>query len=619
MHELSKDKICRFMGKCEKNFTSSFVPTVQSLQDLLEREINMFRKRVLMAVYAGIFMAALFLTDIQGGIIYGAKAQSVSGTSRLDVVRDIIDIINGKAMADGKKLSVKLKKTGRVVIDGKGISAGTVKRTAKKYDLGMKEAQYILAGKSLGLIDKQWVKNCRKPINYKDLLIILARTERLMSGTDFSSEDIAYVLMNRISNINIVEQESEQRLIASAYMSGYYAGDSDGYYTGTRSFCFKKKPTMKAVQKLLARITDKEKRYKLSSDWQLLRISDKNMPVMAAYYQYILEDYPNEYYDREFEFMQKNALVMPGKISAEFGNHTLTIRKAAWDNVLKYQKYNYRSTLIINYIKAKELQDSIRRDDTGVIRLLSQFIYPKELGRFLSLQKDENIKNIPESDTDFEEMIRRAVEYTYNVFNVDYRTISDRTIFYAGNSAYSYNSDYVTDCISNETVIECDRVVADPSAIYYQLNYTHNALQGYVIRLYVHYRVVNDNGRGDSALVNNLYFDERGASLRKVTPDDTGLRYKWAGNDGEWRDGYFDVSIKNNNGQMYTYYDLGRTENHITELMGGPEYNASYPGNMTFMGAVYCEEAFGEYYSNVIRTSYSLLLEKYKEKYGMYK
>jgi len=564
-----------------------------------------------------LFFVFIIVTYSSG--LYQINAKSSAGMKNLELQKRIITIINGKKTANGKKITVKVKESGAVSVNGKNIKAAGVNKYAKKYGIKKSEAQYLLACLKLGIIDKKDIKNCKNEINYKDLLIVLSKTEELIYGNLFDPEDIDCVMNKRISNIDKVSNKDEKEAICRVYMSGYYVGTSDGYYSGRRTIKLKSVPSKKSIEKLLDKIINKNKRYRFSPDWQLLRVSDKKLPKMAKYYEYILEDYPNAFYDREFEFMQKTALVIPGKLSEEFGSHEIKIRKAGWDNILKYLKYDYRAKAILKYQTDLEAHKQIRMDDSRVIRLMSQYVFPSELKSFISLQKKERMKGAVNSYSDLGEMLNRAVEYTYNVFNVDYRNIEERELFYAGNSVYAFDSDYISDCIKNETIIECDRVIADPSAIYYQLNLTHNRLQGYVIRLYVHYRIVNDNGSGDNSLVFNQYADERGASLRSVKADKSGLHYRWNGNDGEWRDGYFDVSVSAKDGILYSYYDLGSEKNFVTEMMGGPRYNYARPGGMTFKGAVYCEEAFGEYYNDKPESDYNTLLNRYKSKYGMYR
>ena len=74
-------------------------------------------------------------------------------------------------------------------------------------------------------------------------------------------------------------------------------GKSDGTYSSTRKFLPKTKITKDEAKKMMNRLKNKGKRFKLSYDGQVLRII--NLPKNYKDYPYILASFPNSYYEKE--------------------------------------------------------------------------------------------------------------------------------------------------------------------------------------------------------------------------------------------------------------------------------------------------------------------------------
>ena len=101
---------------------------------------------------------------------------------------------------------------------------------------------------------------------------------------------------NRISDIKKADDKYKESLY-KCFTKGIMVGKSDGTYSSTRKFLPKTKITKNEAKKMINRLKNKGKRFKLSYDGQVLRII--NLPKNYKDYPYILASFPNSYYEKE--------------------------------------------------------------------------------------------------------------------------------------------------------------------------------------------------------------------------------------------------------------------------------------------------------------------------------
>lgn len=101
---------------------------------------------------------------------------------------------------------------------------------------------------------------------------------------------------NRISDIKKADDKYKESLY-KCFTKGIMVGKSDGTYSSTRKFLPKTKITKDEAKKMMNRLKNKGKRFKLSYDGQVLRII--NLPKNYKDYPYILASFPNSYYEKE--------------------------------------------------------------------------------------------------------------------------------------------------------------------------------------------------------------------------------------------------------------------------------------------------------------------------------
>ena len=107
---------------------------------------------------------------------------------------------------------------------------------------------------------------------------------------------------NRISDIKKADDKYKESLY-KCFTEGIMVGKSDGTYSSTRKFLPKTKITKNEAKKMINRLKNKGKRFKLSYDGQVLRII--NLPKNYKDYPYILASFPNSYYEKKMNISKQ--------------------------------------------------------------------------------------------------------------------------------------------------------------------------------------------------------------------------------------------------------------------------------------------------------------------------
>jgi hypothetical protein len=229
-------------------------------------------------------------------------------------------------------------------------------------------------------------------------------------------------------------------------------------------------------------LKDKSKRAKISPDGQLIRT--KNLPIMAKKYPYILESFPNEYYDWKFTYEGVSRYVNNKEVELVGG-------------------LDYAAPVEVNKIT--------------------------EFGDMATLRSER-----------MDKWINDAKVYLNNILNVDYRTIDDAWIdrVIETNDAFRYAPNmwrislerYVKKMKENKTILECKQVDIDPSSLYF--------FEGLYLRVHVKFRVVSTEVPLNMA-ADTLHESEAHNSIL-FSPYFVNMRQKQF---GIWQDGYYEVKI----------------------------------------------------------------------------
>ncbi len=366
-----------------------------------------------------------------------------------------------------------------------------VKALVKQMGLSAVESSeasgYVNCLNSIGVIKEGEFTNHKAALKRGDMLVLLSRADDYLNNPKIEGDLVQEVIEKRISDIDMVAEPKKEDL-AKGYIKGFLKGFSNGSYTPDRDLKVNNKIVKTDAINCIKMLTDKSLRAKISPDGQLIRTT--NLPLYAKYYPYILESFPNAYYDWKFQF------------EGQVKTNPETMKSIPYKNIEEY-------AAPVDIDKIKDFN---------------------------------NFKTVKEEYLD--DWVGKVKTYMECVFNVDYRTIDDNWINKILSADYTYSNDfykadtekeirhYITDMKKNKTVVESSKIAVDGSSLYY--------FDGsYILRVYVKYRIVSSEIKY-GADADELIFDNPYGNILYSRHPLVNLN-KF--NLGQWREGYFDVEL----------------------------------------------------------------------------
>lgn len=277
-------------------------------------------------------------------------------------------------------------------------------------------------------------------IGYADACVLAERADVLKNGSK-ENDSLKKIKENvkkykRISDLSQIPKVKQGEVIA-CFSKGIFTGKSNGTYSQSDSISPNLYLTKSQAQTIRNRIRDKSQRRTMSEDGQVIRTT--NLPKNAKKFPYILESIPNSYYDSYFNwegkvqyFGDKTKLRSPKNVTN--GTHIL------WDEK----------------VPAKEIIDKYR------------YIWAEKVK-----------KNV-------------ETRLNFNYKTVNNKWISDlqSTYFIYGDSYDKYTTNdiknYIKKAKKNHVIIKCDKVVVEPSSLYY-------GTDGYTYRCYAKFKITGNN------------------------------------------------------------------------------------------------------------------------------
>lgn len=267
-----------------------------------------------------------------------------------------------------------------------------------------------------------------------DALMILSRADDYVNRPEISDWLIQTVINKRISDINDVPA-SKREDIAKGYIKGFMKGYFNGYYITNRNLKLKNKITRAGALSCIKMINDTSLRAKISPDGQLIRTT--NLPRNADKYDYILESFPNEFYERQFEFLL-------------FDKYKLPVFEGLYAYPVEMKNKMFRNWY----------------DEWPLIEEMNKYLY------------------------DWQALAEKYLNY---LFNVDYRTVDDEwieglaSVFTKSNinEAEDIRRFYIDKMKKNKVIVESKIIAVEPSTFYKDLDYC--------MRAYVCYRITAEN------------------------------------------------------------------------------------------------------------------------------
>lgn len=164
-----------------------------------------------------------------------------------------------------------------------------------------KSSPYLKAALKAEIVKDSDFKDYKAYLTRTDAAVILNRADEYLHGDKVDTELLTLVLSNRISDIKKIDA-SKRESVAKSFIKGFMKGYSKGYYIKSREFRGSEYMTASEAKGVSAMLKDTKKRAKLSPDGQLIRTT--NLPSNANKFEYILETYPNSFYELKFSYQR---------------------------------------------------------------------------------------------------------------------------------------------------------------------------------------------------------------------------------------------------------------------------------------------------------------------------
>jgi len=254
------------------------------------------------------------------------------------------------------------------------------------------------------------------------------------------------VLEKRISDIKEIPK-SKREAVAAIIAKGIMKGYSNGLYVQNREFRGKNKITASGAKEVIQKVLNPEKRALISPDGQLIRTT--NLPKNAGQYPYILECFPNKFYEMNYTFMYLTDYI---------------------NGTIKKEEYLYPKEITLDYLNDNYYREKIEKDRYDF----------------------------------YDFTISQVEQYLQHIFNVDYRTVNEDWIDGLAFSHAWYQVDWrIEDSIKNyiekikkyKVKVESECISVEPSTLYESRGVLY-------IRAYVKYRVTtSDLNASDNNLI----------------------------------------------------------------------------------------------------------------------
>lgn len=166
-------------------------------------------------------------------------------------------------------------------------------------------AKKIQNASGVDVLKNSNVTNAKKATTVQIAAYLLERADYETNGGIYSYDDELYYRIkhyNRISDIKKAKSVYRDSLYM-CFTKGIMIGKSNGKFSQTRKFTPTAKITPADANKLVKRLSDKSKRFKLSYDGQVIRTT--NLPKNYKEYPYILASFPNSFYEKKMWFTKQ--------------------------------------------------------------------------------------------------------------------------------------------------------------------------------------------------------------------------------------------------------------------------------------------------------------------------
>lgn len=163
----------------------------------------------------------------------------------------------------------------------------------------MDKEPYIESALKQGILKSNDFKDYTKYITRTDVAVLLNRADEYLRGETIGSDLVEIMIEKRISDIDKIKnnkKESVAKIMAKGIIKGYSNGD----YIQKREFRGNKYITKSGAKNVIELTLNPKKRAPISPDGQLIRTT--NLPKNYKDFDYILECFPNSFYEQKHNY-----------------------------------------------------------------------------------------------------------------------------------------------------------------------------------------------------------------------------------------------------------------------------------------------------------------------------
>lgn len=348
--------------------------------------------------------------------------------------------------------------------------------------LGRENSNPIQTAVEMGLIKAGEFAEETSCITNEQAAVLANRADIVKRGGNIydmgTYEDVKY--KKRISDMIEIDERNRED-VYQVFTKGIMAGEYNGIYSQNRKFSGKKILTRKDAFTIVKRVEDAKKRKKISPDGQVIRVT--NLPKNYKDHRYILESFPNGFYEKKFEF--ENGYKAYRKYLKD---GTLSIQ---YRDMAAYSEYYKNGKLVRVTLIDKECEDFARPtnflDFPRAFEIMGEKYTGKPIQDMLDRELDMWSEKIAANlqgrlNVNYKKIDNKWYSYLRKTYSVsEYDSELNKRI-----SGYLKN--YVQYVKSNEIILESRKIVVEPSTLY-------RGSFGDYIRCYVEFRMVSAKDR----------------------------------------------------------------------------------------------------------------------------
>lgn len=210
---------------------------------------------------------------------------------------------------------------------------------------------YITAAVSTGVLKTVDEFKVEEEMTRTECAVLTNRADIYVNDNEVTELNDNIVNFKRISDLSKVTKKYRDDVV-QVFGKGIIVGYTNGKYTQDREFRGSNKITYAGAKAVIAKLTNTKKRSVMSPDGQLTRTT--KLPVNAKEFEYILANFPNDFYEMMFYYELPRRSHEPKEMQdycqpvlmKNYINYDKTVRLYEWCEVIK-ENLTYR--LNVNY------------------------------------------------------------------------------------------------------------------------------------------------------------------------------------------------------------------------------------------------------------------------------